>query len=293
MTECDIPLGSLLACPQCRGALEPLENGDFRCASCDARFRAKNGVPRFLPEDAGELQELASREGSSMVRGYRRPSRFVNWARNVVSSEYFPGKEWRRAKQQVLSVRGPKLIIGSGVTRYPGSVHLDLDDFPGVDVIADAQALPFQTECLEGVCCEVVLEHVRHPSAVIAEAHRVLQPGGWAFFILPFVFPYHGHPGDYRRWSRQGIEAEFADFDIVKSGIHGGPCSAMVNLISEWCYVLSGRTYPRGYLAIKGGATALFFPLKYLDLLANRLPEAHRLAATFYVLAGKAGGPAS
>jgi SAM-dependent methyltransferase len=152
-----------------------------------------------------------------------------------------------------------------------------------VDLVADAHRLPFRDDSVPAAVCETVLEHVAEPDRIIGEAHRVLKPGGHFFFIVPFVFPFHGQPNDFQRWSREGLRQAFAAFDEVEVGIHGGPCSALVNLLSEWAFVVTGLRFPRGYVAIKGLATALLFPLKFLDLIANRLPEAHRMAATLYV----------
>jgi len=226
---------------------------------------------------------LATTDGKNMVSGYRQPSRLLQALRRVISSEYFPGKAWRAAKENTLAHGPNTLILGSGVTRYSGAIHLDLDDFPGVDVVADAHELPFRDGSLDAVVCEVVLEHAAQPLRILAETKRVLKPGGRIFFVVPFVFPYHGHPADYRRWSRQGLEMDFAEFSNLEIGIMGGPCSSMVNLLSEWAYTLSGLPFPKGYTWIKGGVTACLFPIKFLDALVNRFPEAHRLASTLYV----------
>lgn len=257
------------------------------CHACKASFPIKNGVPHFLETRAPERALLETVDGACMVAGYRRPNPLMHALRRVVSSEYFPGKSWRAAKTRTLENPGTKLILGSGVTRYPDAVHLDLDDFPGVDIVGDAHVLPFVDDVFSGLVCEVVLEHVADPKRVIAESFRVLQPGGLAFFIVPFLFPFHGHPSDFQRWSREGLAREFEGFEDVEVGIHGGPCSSMVNLLSEWGYVMSGLRFPRGYTLIKGGLTGLLFPIKFMDLLVNRFPEAHRLASTLFIIATK------
>lgn len=258
----------------------------YTCFTCKRTFpRGNNAV---IHTDAGCLNTslLETTDGKAMAEAYRAPSNKLSVIRSVISSEFSPGKAWRAAKQATLET-GPCLIIGSGVTRYKGAVHLDIDDFPGVDIVADAAELPFRANRFNGAICEVVLEHVAEPQKVIDEVWRVLKPGGQCFFIVPFLFPYHGHPSDFQRWSQQGLAQAFQAFDQLEIGIHAGPCSAMVNLLTEWAYLLTGFSYPRGYFAVKGAATALLFPLKYLDLWANRLPEAHRMASTLYVKASK------
>ncbi len=271
-----------LICPGCGGSLTQGETDALICAACGSAYGTERGIPRFL-SGAKQAQLFESPDGDAMVRGYRLPSRMLKKLRGLISSEYFPGKDWRDARAKTQAAPGPCLVIGSGVTRLAGAIHLDIDDFDGVDVVADAHSLPFADGSIGSIICEVVLEHVADARKVVAEAHRVLRPGGAFFFIVPFLFPFHGHPNDFQRWSREGLYALFGAFGEVQVGLHAGPCSAMVNLLSEWGYVLAGLRYPRGYVAIKGGLTALLFPLKYLDALVLRFPEAHRLASTLYV----------
>jgi SAM-dependent methyltransferase len=243
----------------------------------------------FLAAHDPARAQLSTPDGRSMVAGYRRPVRAIRALRSVVSSEFSPGRAWRKARNEVTAGSRPLLVIGSGVQRIPGALHLDVDDFPGVDVVADAHRLPIADGALRGVLCEVAFEHVARPTRVVAETLRTLAPGGRFYFTVPFLFPYHGHPADYRRWSRLGLEAEFAAFEDLRTGIHMGPCSAMVNLLSEWVYVASGLRYPRGYVALKGLATALLFPFKFGDLVLQHVPEAHRLASTLFVTGRKPG----
>ncbi len=52
-------------------------------------------------------------------------------------------------------------------------------------VVAAGEALPFADGAFEAVVCSEVLEHVENPDAVVAEASRVLRPGGVFLFTLP------------------------------------------------------------------------------------------------------------
>ena len=271
-----------LICPECGDGLS-FEKEEAICNGCGAVYPAHGDAVRLRLPDTHEPALTQTADGRNMAAAYRAPKAAIGALRKVISSEYFPGKAWREARQRVLEMPGDVLILGSGVSHYEGAIHLDIDDFPGVDVVADGHRLPFRDSCLEGVICEVVLEHVPHPDRIIAECRRVLKPGGRFFFLVPFLFPYHGHPRDFHRWSKEGLLTDFADFADLECGIHGGPCSSMVNLLSEWVYVLSGRRFPKAYVPIKGLATAVLFPLKWLDYLVNRFPEAHRLASTLYI----------
>lgn len=277
------PWFSLLACPKCHCPLHrQLDRLQCGCGHC---YEIQGSRVNFGIA-AEERAALAAPGGRAMAQGYRSGRRTLKALRRVISSEYFPGRAWRTARARVAE-RRPLLVLGSGTSRMEGAIHLDLDAFPGVDVVGDGQALPFASCSLQGVLCEVVLEHVRDPSALVAEVERVLAPGGELFFIVPFLFPYHAHPSDYRRWSLEGLRQEFAAFEELSSGVHAGPSSAWVNLCSDWLVLLAGARTPKARFFIKGLATALLFPLKFLDVLVLRREDAHALAATLFFHARK------
>lgn len=68
--------------------------------------------------------------------------------------------------------------------------------------------LPFADASVDGVTVLMVLEHTVEPEKILAEAHRVLRPGGRVLVSVPFAFPVHGAPHDYRRWTLGGLVAE-------------------------------------------------------------------------------------
>src|SRR6185503_1559536 len=70
------------------------------------------------------------------------------------------------------------LYIGGAGRAVDGYVNLDLFAVPGVDVAADAHALPFRDDQFQRVECDAVLEHVRSPEQVVHEIRRVRAPGG-------------------------------------------------------------------------------------------------------------------
>ena len=65
--------------------------------------------------------------------------------------------------------------VGAGAMRSPGVIAVDL--LPTADVMADMRALPFQDGSLDGVLYAASL-HYAPVSVAVAEAARVLRPGG-------------------------------------------------------------------------------------------------------------------
>jgi predicted SAM-dependent methyltransferase len=80
----------------------------------------------------------------------------------------------------------PRLHVGSGRARLEGWVNIDIQQIPGVDVVADVtQGLQFENA--EAVFAEHFLEHLAIDDAIkfLLESHRVLGPGGWLRLSTP------------------------------------------------------------------------------------------------------------
>ena len=80
-------------------------------------------------------------------------------------------------------------------------IRLDFEPIYELDVVADAQGLPFADASIDRISADSVLEHLAHPQHVIRECHRVLRPGGVMRLATPWTFHLHGYPDDYLRYS--------------------------------------------------------------------------------------------
>lgn len=98
--------------------------------------------------------------------------------------------------------------------------------YPGrVDVFADGQRLPFKADSIDTVLLLDVLEHIVSPGSVLAEAYRVLKPGGLVVLQVPFLYPLHDEPHDYHRWTDYGLRLllERQGFKINELIHYGNP----------------------------------------------------------------------
>lgn len=59
--------------------------------------------------------------------------------------------------------------------------------------------LPIATNSYDNVISLNTFEHIRNDTQAIAEAIRVLKPGGHFHFVIPFLYRVHGSPFDYHR----------------------------------------------------------------------------------------------
>jgi len=74
------------------------------------------------------------------------------------------------------------------------------------DVYADAQQLPVKGSSIDHVLALEVMEHIRSPEKVVQEAYRVLKKNGTLIISVPFMYPLHDEPYDFRRWTRHGLK---------------------------------------------------------------------------------------
>ncbi len=88
--------------------------------------------------------------------------------------------------------------------RYWG---FDMDCSPGSGphVCADAQRMPVRSQSADAVICTEVLEHAPEPARVVAEAARILKPGGLFYLTAPMNWCLHYEPYDYWRFTPYGL----------------------------------------------------------------------------------------
>jgi len=88
---------------------------------------------------------------------------------------------------------GPSLEVGGGVGNLkewmPGLISSDIQLSPWLDLVSDAQRLPFADGFLGNIVEIDVLHHVEFPIRFLREAARVLRPGGRLVMVEPAITP--------------------------------------------------------------------------------------------------------
>lgn len=186
----------------------------------------------------------------------------------------------------VLDVGGKK-AHRRGTFRIPLTadrwVAVNID--PGVrpEVVGDAAMLPIASESFDRVVCCELLEHVADPAGVCREIHRVLVPGGCAVVTVPFLYPVHGDPFDFHRFTPGQLERMLAPFERVEVEPMGG-WSGTVGMLLE----LGVRDVRRG-----AGARPLRVAGRVLGRLLVRFdrPGDGRFTTGYFCTAYKKIGP--
>jgi len=88
---------------------------------------------------------------------------------------------------------GTTLEIGGGsgnlAERLLDVVASDIQYAPWLNLVADAQRLPFAAGALGNIVMLDVLHHVEYPLHILAKAERVLRPGGRIVMVEPAAPP--------------------------------------------------------------------------------------------------------
>jgi len=94
------------------------------------------------------------------------------------------------------TVEGRTLEVGGGSGNLkallPDTICSDIQRAPWVDLVCDAQQLPFPPGLFANVVMMDVLHHIEFPLHALREFHRVLRPGGRLIFCEPAITPLSG-----------------------------------------------------------------------------------------------------
>lgn len=172
------------ACPRCNsGALATAETA-YECDACGMEYPVEKGVPVFVTDERrGYYQYLNEQQGS-----------FTEQRSEQLWSAH--KKEFRNALDLLSEANNVTTVLdvgagGGGLVRMlheegyePIATDINLDRMTKLtdrDVraaVSTATDLPFPDNSIDAVCLIAALPHLPEPSAVFAEANRVLRSGG-------------------------------------------------------------------------------------------------------------------
>lgn len=141
-------------------------------------------------------------------------------------------RQLRRAIEGTLAHRlapraGQRVVdIGCGDRPYEplvtsrGAAYVACDLQGDVDVrIVPGSPIALPDACADGVVSFQVLEHVWDLDWYLGECRRLLEPDGWLLLSTHGNWPYHPHPTDYRRWTREGLTRELESRGFHVDGV--------------------------------------------------------------------------
>lgn len=280
-----LSIQNILQCPSCKTRLL----ATLICAHCGRFYlQTEQGSINFLTANESNAVNASAQTAENSIKNY-----FKRWPRlyRIIIFLIAPVLYSGLTVEKFFS-RFPKgslmLNVGSGPTReHPQVINLDIFPFPEVNVLAFGNRLPFRNDAFDAVCSEQVLEHVSNPQEVVAEMIRVTKPGGLIYISVPFIYPYHPSPDDFSRWSIEGVTAMLGSCHTQESGVKMGPTSALLVVLAMWLSTVVSFGNQSLRLIFNHIFMLVLSPLKFLDLIIERIPGAKDTAASIYVVAKK------
>lgn len=173
------------------------------------------------------------------------------------------------------------------------------DTHKTVDFFFDGTHIPFEKNEFDAVLATEVFEHAQDLDGLISEIYRALKPNGSIFITMPFVWPEHETPYDFRRFTsfeHNRILGQYGFHDIIIKPTTGvfGTCGQVLSdfLLHQFASGISKASSKGMGYKIKFITTRLFillicFPVQLLFLSLDALFQKKGLTCDYTVTAKK------
>jgi SAM-dependent methyltransferase len=164
--------------------------------------------------------------------------------------------------EQLPDGKGPVVELGSGAgycERFiPGLITSEVFFCPGIQLVADAQHMPFPDSSLRAIVFTDVLHHMPDVRLFFSEAIRCLRPGGKILMIEPWVSPWSRFV--YTRFHHEPFRPEASDWSFPSSGPLSGANGAL-----PWIVFIRDRgKFESEFPALAIDEIRPFMPFRYL-----------------------------
>lgn len=142
---------------------------------------------------------------------------------------------YRRIRERVPAGSGGILEIGAGggflEQEIPDVVKSEIFWIPHLDVVANAQALPFANGSLKAITMTNVFHHVPDVARFLSEAERTLRPGGRILMVEPWNTGWSRFV--HEKFHDEPMTPEAATWKFPSSGPLSGANAALAWIVTE------------------------------------------------------------
>jgi len=221
---------------------------------------------KVCSEDFALYKNIYNRYGIMSLYYYRR-KRYESFNPSVlgllIDHNYFSRKDlYTTVKNNSKYISGKVIDFGCGTQPY--KQLFNAEEYVGVEidipgeykdkgiVYYDGKHIPFEDETFDSMISSEVFEHVVNIEEIVKELNRVLKTGGNALITVPFVYPRHCWPNDYRRYTYEGIKKLLTSngFEILKCESNAGFIESIAELINNYVFEkISPKIFKRCIIA--------------------------------------------
>lgn len=196
---------------------------------------------------------------------------FLSYRRRFIDSDLQKYKQ--HIKGNILDIGGGRK---RGLFKIPETKNLkwiiaDADKNKKPDIVADAQALPFKKNTFDTVKATELFEHIKNPEKGISECLRVLKPGGFFIFSMPFLNPIHADPFDYQRYTEYKLKEilkNLGNNKIIILKKQGLAFSVIADIVKGWV-----KNWP---LILRYSGYTIIYPLLELMVYAEKIKSVRK-----------------
>lgn len=136
-----------------------------------------------------------------------------------------------------------RALIESSGRQYAG-MDVVQNRAGSVDIVSTLEDSPSPPQPYPVILCTEVLEHVGDIDAAFAGLRRLTAAGGAVVLTVPFVFPLHMEPYDFRRLTLHGVRRLAANhrFSVEASAPLGGLPDVLATLIEDASILPASRS---------------------------------------------------
>ena len=224
----------------------------------------------------------------------------IELSRNKMDNYFIRSAILGALKNAIPKFEGKFLDVGCGKMPYKELIlqNDNIKEYCGLDIETaivydqdvkpdftwDGKIMPFESSSFDSAMATEVLEHCPEPLVVLGEINRVLKPGSFFFFTVPFLWNLHEAPHDEYRYTPFALErllkeSGFASIEIQPSG---GWHAAMAQMLGLW---LIRSNMP---LNLRRVLKVLLFPVYKLLLKHDTKPKTFKEGTMIPSLTGVA-----
>jgi ubiquinone/menaquinone biosynthesis C-methylase UbiE/uncharacterized protein YbaR (Trm112 family) len=307
---------NIYRCPKCKGSLSNVTTRScLICESCGINFPVYRDAPILIDEESSVFriekiinQDRVGHVNSSVQSNYllKIGRYFIKFIIRITPTLYSKKRAIEIARiflERINELVGQKITVLSIGNGTGGLIFNELKNNPRFNLIetdiyiapnrmfvSDIQQIPLDSQSVDVVLVEGVLEHVLDPSLAVSEIHRVLKPEGLVLSTTPFILGVHMEVADYTRFTRLGLLKLFQKFQPVECGVIEGAFVALAYQISYVFMTIAASITFGNSRAIKFAKYAgnfFIFWLKYIDLLTRDNPISQDSAVNLFYIGRK------